>query len=280
MALFVSKEVRERLEKLEIPFNAFGVDPYGVSKAHLAVGFSLAEPIFKHYFSVKVRGADNVPARGRGMLVGNHSGGIAIDGAMVVASMFFSKDPPRLAQGMVEKFLNKVPFASLLTSRAGQFTGLPEHAIRLLEDDRLLMVFPEGSKGTAKLYKDRYSLVRFGTGFLRLAMRTRSPIVPFAFLGGGAAVPTIHNSVTLGKLFGAPYVPITPYGVALPLPVKLEVEYGAPMMFEGTGAESDEVISGYVEQVRTKIADMLAAGRRRRERVAEVTMHALGRGQS
>ena len=280
MSLFVSKEVRDRLEKLEIPFNAFGVDPYGVSKAHLAVGFTLAEPIFKHYFSVKVRGADNVPARGRAMLVGNHSGGIAIDGAMVVTSMFFSKNPPRLAQGMIEKFLNKVPFASLLTSRAGQFTGLPEHAIRLLEDDRLLMVFPEGAKGTAKLYKDRYSLVRFGTGFVRLAMRTRSPIVPFAFLGGGAAVPTIHNSVTLGRLFGAPYVPITPYGVALPLPVKLEVEYGAPMTFEGTGAESDEVISGYVEQVRTKIAEMLAAGRRRRERVAEVTMNALGRGQS
>jgi 1-acyl-sn-glycerol-3-phosphate acyltransferase len=280
VSLFVSKEVRDRLEKLEIPFNAFGVDPYGVSKAHLAVGFTLAEPIFKHYFSVKVRGADNVPARGRAMLVGNHSGGIAIDGAMVVTSMFFSKNPPRLAQGMIEKFLNKVPFASLLTSRAGQFTGLPEHAIRLLEDDRLLMVFPEGAKGTAKLYKDRYSLVRFGTGFVRLAMRTRSPIVPFAFLGGGAAVPTIHNSVTLGRLFGAPYVPITPYGVALPLPVKLEVEYGAPMTFEGTGAESDEVISGYVEQVRTKIAEMLAAGRRRRERVAEVTMNALGRGQS
>ena len=64
-------------------------------------------------------------------------------------------DPPRLAQGMVEKFLNRVPFASLWSNRVGQLTGLPEHATRLLEDDRLLMVFPEGARGTAKLYKER-----------------------------------------------------------------------------------------------------------------------------
>ena len=142
------------------------------------------------------------------------------------------------------------------------------------------MVFPEGAKGTAKLYKERYSLVRFGTGFVRLAMRTKSPIIPFAFLGGGAAIPTIHNSTALGKLFGAPYVPITPYGVAVPLPVKLEVEYGEPMMFEGSGAEGDEVIGGYVEQVRTKIAEMMESGRLRRNSDAASTLRAFQRGEA
>jgi 1-acyl-sn-glycerol-3-phosphate acyltransferase len=277
---FISKEVKERISRLEIPFNAFGVDPYGVSKSHLAQMYSISEIFYKHYFSVKVRGAENVPARGRAMLVGNHSGGVALDGAMTVASMFFAKDPPRLAQGMVDKFMNRIPFMSLLSNKTGQFTGLPEHAIRLLEDDRLLMVFPEGAKGTAKLYKERYSLVRFGTGFVRLAMRTKSPIVPFAFLGGGAAIPTIHNSRTLGKLFGAPYVPITPYGAAIPLPVKLEVEYAEPMIFEGSGSESDEVIGGYVEQVRTKIGEMMESGRVRREHDATSTIKAFQRGDA
>jgi 1-acyl-sn-glycerol-3-phosphate acyltransferase len=85
-------------------------------------------------------------------------------------------------------------------------------------DDRLLMVFPEGARGTAKLFKDRYSLVDFGTGFVRLALKTKSPIVPLGFVGGGDAVPTVLNSRTLGKLLGVPYVPITPYGLAAPLP--------------------------------------------------------------
>ena len=272
MSLFISREVQRRIEELEIPFGPFGVDPYGVSKKHLAVGFSMVEPLYRHYFSVKVLGADNVPSRGRAMLVGNHSGGIAIDGMMVIASMFFAKNPPRLAQGMVEKFMNRLPFASMLTGKLGQFTGLPEHCIRLLEDERLLMVFPEGARGTAKLYRERYDLVRFGTGFMRLAMRTRSPIVPFAFLGGGAAVPTIYNAVALGRMLGAPYVPVTPYGVPVPLPVKLEVEYGAPMTFEGTGAEADTVIEGYVDQVRTSIREMIERGRARRESFAEQTL--------
>ena len=273
--MFTSREIERRVGELEIPFGPFGVDRYGISKKHLAQGFTLLEPFYRRYFSVRTYGVEHVPARGRAMLVGNHSGGIAIDGAMVVASMFFAKNPPRLAQGMVEKFMSRLPFASLLTARGGQLTGLPEHAIRLLEDERLLMVFPEGAKGTAKLYKDRYSLVRFGTGFVRLAMRTRSPIVPFAFLGGGAAVPTVMNAVALGRMFGVPYVPITPYGPPLPLPVRLEVEYGAPMLFEGTGAESDGVIEGYVEQVRTKIAEMIERGRVRRESFAEQTLRTL-----
>lgn len=280
MTAFVSREVERRIEELEIPWGPFGVDPYGVSKKHLAVGFSMVEPFYRHYFSVKVLGADNVPPRGRGMLVGNHSGGIAIDGMMVIASMFFAKNPPRLAQGMVEKFMNRMPFASMLTGKLGQFTGLPEHCIRLLEDERLLMVFPEGARGTAKLYSERYDLVRFGTGFVRLAMRTRAPIIPFAFLGGGAAVPTVYNAVALGKMLGAPYIPITPYGLPLPLPVKLEVEYGAPMLFHGTGAEADTVIEGYVDQVRTVIAQMIERGRARREKAADETLREYRAGGS
>jgi 1-acyl-sn-glycerol-3-phosphate acyltransferase len=166
---------------------------------------------------------------------------------------------------MAEKFINTVPFASQWTNRTGQFTGLPETAQKLLEDERLLLVFPEGARGTAKLYKERHSLVHFGTGFVRLALKTRTPIVPFGFLGGGEAIPTIVNSYALGKLLGAPYVPITPYLLALPLPVRLEVHYGAPLVFEGDGSEDDEVIAGYVEQVKARIAELIEVGRRHRE---------------
>ena len=257
-------EVRERVGRLEIPFNACGVDPYGISRAHLARSYRALGFLYRRYFRVRAYGVERVPARGRAMLVGNHSGGVAVDGAMVIASMFFERDPPRLAQGMAEKFINRVPFASLWTNRTGQLTGLPEHAHKLLEDERLLMVFPEGARGTAKLYKERHSLVQFGTGFVRLALETRTPIVPFGFLGGGEAIPTVVNSYALGRLMGAPYVPITPYLFAVPLPVRLEVHYGEPMVFSGTGAEDDEVIGGYVDQVKAKIADLIEIGKKHR----------------
>jgi 1-acyl-sn-glycerol-3-phosphate acyltransferase len=257
--------LEERLHRLDLPFDEFGIDRYGISRRHLAWACRAIEPFYRRYFSVTVHGIENVPPRGRAMLVGNHSGGVALDGAMVIASMFFDMEPPRLAQSMVEKFISRLPFASIWTSRCGQFVGLPEHAERLLEDERLLLVFPEGARGTAKLWKDRYSLVDFGTGFVRLALKTKSPIIPFGFLGGGDAVPTIANLYAVGRMLGVPYVPITPWLMPIPMPVKLEVYYGAPLMFEGTGTEDDETVQGYVDRVKASIAELLERGRRARK---------------
>ncbi len=259
------KQVREAVDRLELPFNALGIDPYGIAKADLRRWCTPVAFFYRHYFSVQTRGIEHVPARGRAMIVGNHSGGIAIDAAMVAMSCLLEMDPPRLAQGMAEKFINRVPFLGAMASRGGHLTGLPEHAERLLEDDRLLMVFPEGARGTAKLYRDRNSLVDFGSGFVRLALKTRTPIVPVAVLGGGEAFPTVANAYKLGQAFGLPYVPIVAYGVPVALPAKIDIEYAAPMVFTGTGNEDDEVVHGYVDKVKQVIAEMIDAGARRRK---------------
>lgn len=249
-----------RVERLELPFDARGVDPFGISRWHLGVAFRALAFLYRSYFQVRCEGIANVPPRGRAMLVGNHSGGIALDAAMVIASCFLELDPPRLAQGMAEKFVNRFPFASVWASRCGQLTGLPEHAQRLLDADRLLLVFPEGARGTAKLYKDRHSLVDFGTGFVRLALRTRSPIVPFAFLGGGDAIPTVTNLYRLGKLVGLPYLPVTPWLVPLPRPARLSMHYGERIQLEGDGSEDDDAIQGHVELVKSRIAALMEKG--------------------
>ena len=263
-------EIAERVERLELPFDARGVDNYGVSKWHLDKAFRVSSLLYKNYFQVRCSGLEHVPARGRGMLVGNHSGGVALDGLMVVTSCFFELEPPRLAHAMADRFINTFPFASVWASRTGQFTGLPEHAQRLLEDDRLLLVFPEGARGTAKLWKERWSLVDFGTGFVRLALRTKSPIVPFAFIGGGDAIPTIANLYAIGKLVGVPYVPVTPWLLPIPRPVRLEIHYGEPMVFDGNGSEEDDVIQRYVERVKASIAALIEKGREaRRGHLAE-----------
>lgn len=261
----VDPQVAARVDAMELPFNRHGVDPYGIDKRELAKLYTLIGWFYRRYFDVKVLGAQHVPPRGRAMLVGNHSGGVALDAVMVIASAFFELEPPRLAQGMAEKFIQKVPFLAWFTSRIGQFTGLPEHCVRLLEDDRLLMVFPEGARGTAKLYRERDSLVGFGTGFVRLALQTGTPIVPFAFVGGGEAIPTVANLYRAGKFFGMPYLPITPYLAPLPLPVSLQLVYGRPLHLQGSPSDSDDVIAEHVSTVKNRIASLLAQGRAFRE---------------
>lgn len=270
------RKVAERVDAIELPWNRHGVDPFGIDKRELAKLYTTLGFFYHRYFEMKVYGQHNVPARGRGMLVGNHSGGWALDGIMVIASAFFELDPPRLAQGMAEKFIQRMPFLANFTSRIGQLPGLPEHAVRLLEDERLLMVFPEGARGTAKLYKERDSLVGFGTGFVRLALQTNTPIVPFAFVGGGEAIPTVTNLYKVGRMFGVPYIPVTPWGAAVPLPVTLQILYGAPIRLEGSAHDTDDVIARHVDRIKSRIANLIRQGRELRDGKRKVEELELG----
>jgi 1-acyl-sn-glycerol-3-phosphate acyltransferase len=265
--VLIREQVRDAIEGFQIPFGELGIDAYGTSKTHLQSALTALGFLYRHYFTVETRGIENVPPRGRAMLVGNHSGGIAIDAAMIIAACALEMRPPRLAQTMTDKFLARMPLLGTWTSRMGQLIGLPQHAERLLADERLLLVFPEGTRGTAKLYRDRHSLVDFGTGFMRLALRTRTPIIPVAVLGGSEAFPTIANSYSLGRYLGVPYVPVVAYGLPVPFPAKIEIQFGSPMRPCADSHDDNSVIASYVDEVKDAISQMVQAGARRRRGV-------------
>ena len=66
-----------------------------------------------------------------------------------------------------------------------------------------MLVFPEGAKGTEKLYKDRYKLRRFGRGgFVEAALRAEVPLVPVALVGAEEAMPTFAQLGLLRRLTG------------------------------------------------------------------------------
>ena len=100
---------------------------------------------------------------------------------------------------------------------------------------------------------------------MRIALKTGSPIIPFAYVGGEESFPAVFHSKALAKVARIPYWPVPPYLVPVPLPVRCIVLYGEPMTFDGTGHEADDVIDTYVQQVRTEIARLIKRGRRLRE---------------
>jgi 1-acyl-sn-glycerol-3-phosphate acyltransferase len=256
------QECNDLLEKVDLSLNKDGIDPYGVSRNYLKMLYPAMKWLYRHYFRVKAIGIENVPDEGPVMLVGNHSGGIPVDGAMTVMSMIVDHDPPRYPVGMVDRFAQKMPIVSPLLIRLGQVTGVREQAERLLNEGRVLLIFPEGIRGIGKLYKDRYNLVNFTSGFMRLALKTGAPVVPFAFIGGEEAIPTIMHARKLGNLLGAPYFPITPYILPLPLPVPCQIYFGEPMYFEGVGDNED--IEKKVESVKERVEDLIATGLKNR----------------
>jgi hypothetical protein len=88
--------------------------------------------------------------------------------------------------------------------------------------------------------------------------------VPFAFIGGEEAMPTVYHAKTLARLAGTPYWPVPPWGVPVPLPMPCDLHFGSPIVLEGDGHESDEVIESHVSRVRAAIVELIERGRAQR----------------
>ena len=98
---------------------------------------------------------------------------------------------PRPLYLTVEHFFKGYPGFSMLVPKIGGVAAHPANVHRLLHDEeQLVLVFPEGRKGTEKLYKDRYRLRRFGRGgFVEAAMRAEAKLVPLCVVGAEEAMP-------------------------------------------------------------------------------------------
>jgi 1-acyl-sn-glycerol-3-phosphate acyltransferase len=270
--LVVDDELERKTEQLRADLGELGVDPFGYDPRVFKYAAVPVAWLYQNYFRVKTHGLHKVPDR-RVLLVSNHSGQLPFDGMMIGCALVLERDPPRVARAMVEKWIPKLPFVSVFFARVGQIVGTPENCRRLLENEEAILVFPEGARGISKTFDKRYQLERFGTGFMRLALETGTPIVPVAVVGAEEQAPAIYNVKPLADAIGAPAFPVTPtfpllgpLGL-LPLPSKYNIYFGDPMTFKGQGDEDDEVVNEYVESVRGTIQAMLDRGVAEREGV-------------
>jgi 1-acyl-sn-glycerol-3-phosphate acyltransferase len=212
---------------------------------------------------------EHIPARGRVLFVANHSGQLPFDGLVICAACFLEPAQPRLVRSMVEYFVPTVPFASYLLARWGQITGTPENCRRLLAAEEAVLVFPEGARGISKPFSKRYQLAEFGHGFLRLALETRTPIVPIAVIGAEEQAPAI-NVKPLARLLRAPAFPVVPYPPFVPfvpLPVKYRLYFGEPIVVAGDPDDDDDVIEEKTRIVKARIQSMVQLGLRERKHV-------------
>jgi 1-acyl-sn-glycerol-3-phosphate acyltransferase len=250
--------LRNRSEEVD----EFGYDPVYEQKV-----LPLFELLYSKYFRVEVHGAERIPSEGRCVLVANHSGTLPFDGMMLRLAVRHEHPRHRDVRWLAEDGIFHLPFVGSFTNRLGAVRACPENAERLLDHDALVAVFPEGMKGIGKLFKERYRLQRFGRGgFVKLCLRTRTPIVPVAILGGEETNPLLARVEYLTRAIGIPYLPVTPtfpllgpVGL-LPAPTKWKIFFGEPIDLSGHGAESadDEILVGRLtEQVRSAIQAML-----------------------
>lgn len=245
----------------------YETDEWGLDMEVLEAVKPFFDFMYSKYWRITTSGIENIPETGRALLVVNHSGQLPWDGAMVGLSVLNEHPAQRLVRTLYATWFPTLPFFSALFTKLGQALATEENGIRLLEQDELVAVYPEGYKGVGKLFKDRYRLARFGRGgFVRMALRTQAPIIPVSVVGAEETYISLYKSSTIAKLIGFPYFPISPtwpwlglFGF-VPLPTKWYIDFGEPVSLDSYGPQAASnlvLVSQLTDQVRNVIQEMI-----------------------
>jgi 1-acyl-sn-glycerol-3-phosphate acyltransferase len=243
--------------------------------------FQLVEPAlnfyYRYWFRVEQEGIENIPSDGGALLVSNHSGALPPDAPMIMQAIRNEHTSPRPLYMLGEHWFKGYPGVGMLANKIGLVPAHAANAQRLLRDEgRLVLVFPEGQKGTRKLYWQRYRLRRFGRGgFVKTAIRSRVPIVPVAVIGAEEAMPIFAHVPLLQRLTGLIYFPINHafphFGLAaglMYLPAKFKIRFLEPISFDQyspSDADDLELVQRLGEEVRERIqseVDLLVSERK------------------
>ncbi len=231
---------------------------------------TVVEFFYRYWFRCEVEGVENVPAEGGALLVSNHSGALPPDAATIGKAIREEHSRPRPLYITVEHFFKGYPGFSMLIPKIGCVAAHPANVHRLLYDEgQLVLVFPEGRKGTEKLFKDRYKLQRFGRGgFVEAAMRAEAKLVPVCVVGAEESAPIFAQVNFMKRLTGLLYFPITPtfpwlgpFGLLGYLPAKFKLRFLEPIDTVALGgveaAEDRALVQTVAQEIRARIQENL-----------------------
>jgi nucleoside-diphosphate-sugar epimerase/1-acyl-sn-glycerol-3-phosphate acyltransferase len=237
----------------------FGHDPELVDN----VLAPLLRPLYQRWWRVRTIGMENLPSSGPALVVGNHAGALPFDALMVALAIHDEHPAHRTLRMLAADLAFTLPLIAPLARKSGNTLACEEDAERLLRAGEVVGVWPEGYKGLGKPFRDRYKLQRFGRGgFVELALRTGTPIVPVAVVGSEEIYPMVGNLRRMARLLGLPYLPVTPTFPwlgplgAVPLPSRWVIEFCEPIETAGYGPDAvldPMVVFDLTDQVRDTI---------------------------
>jgi 1-acyl-sn-glycerol-3-phosphate acyltransferase len=267
MALF--EAIQRRVSALGMSERSGEVDEFGMDEIVLRRARPILDLLFDHYWRIDFYDADRIPTQQPCLLVANHSGLLPYDGLML-SHAISRLGPDRRPRFLVADWLVTLPFVQPYLARLGGVRACRENAERLIGSGKSVVAFPEGQKGAAKVFRQRYRLQRFGRGgIVRVALKTRAPIVPVGVVGAEEAHPILFKWGLPARAMGLPFLPVTPtfpwlgpLGL-LPLPTKWIIRVGEPIRVDHLDPEaaSDELlISRVTEDLRGQIQNLVDTG--------------------
>jgi 1-acyl-sn-glycerol-3-phosphate acyltransferase len=237
-------------------------------------------PLLDVWFQPEIRGLERIPS-GPALLVGNHNGGTMSPDSFVLGVALFRAHgvesvPYWLGHDMLVNlplFRHVVPLGVVRASSA--------MARNLFRAGRKVLVYPGGEQETLRTWGERDRIVFAGrTGYIRLALRERVPVVPivvagahevFVVLGGGEALARLLLTKLLFRVNTWPLTLSFPWGLTagppvlyLPFPVRMLGEVLEPIVFERSGPEAaqdeqyvrrcDDLVRARMQSALTRLA--------------------------
>jgi 1-acyl-sn-glycerol-3-phosphate acyltransferase len=251
---------------LDYPPDERGFDPVTTKRE-----FFLIEQLAGRYFRATTMGAENIPP-GRGLIVTSHSGVVPWDALLLVSEIYrltgrFSWNAGHRLWGRNASLKNLlVPTGMVLGGRA-DFEELLRH-------DELCMIFADAGEGNRRAYyldSERYKVKPqkgFAPGcggYVKLALRTRSPVVPVAIVGTEEIHYCVGEIPQLAEYLDVPFFPLV--ASLAPLPAHVYIRFGEPMRFDAAPEAADDqgIVDRLNEQVRTALQALIDDTIRRRK---------------
>ena len=250
------KSIDKYIDRFPSKLGSQGYDPWGFNIEGVRTFLGSVKFLYESFFRVEAFGLENIPPKGRALIISNHSGQLPLDGALIGYALLTNDHAPRAPKAMIERFLPTVPFVGNMLNSLGAVLGSPKNCERMLNADEAIIVFPEGVRGSNKVFNKRYQLQRFGNGFMHLAMKNNAPIIPVGVVGCEESIVSLADIKPLAKLLGMPVFPLV---IPMIFPTKVYIHFGEPMYFEND-VHREEEIKERVDLVKKEIDQLIQKG--------------------
>lgn len=228
------------------------------------------------YFDTEFRGWEHVPTDGPCLIVGNHSGGAQPNDFAFLLYKWVEEHGPRAPlYGLAYDALFGVPVLGGALPRLGVIPANHLNGRRALDSGAAVAVFPGGDYEVFRPWSER-NRIDFGgrTGFVRLAITSRVPVVPMTIHGAHQSTLVLTRGQRIARAMGLgrlhikvfPLIWNIPFGLtpaavpSLQLPSKVTVHFGEPLdwtCYRPAEARDPEVLRACYDQITGRMQKTL-----------------------
>jgi 1-acyl-sn-glycerol-3-phosphate acyltransferase len=251
---------------LHYPPDDHGLDPVTTKRQ-----FFIVEQLVARYFRATTMGAEKIP-EGRVVIVASHSGVMAWDAMLLVAEI--RRLTGRFSRNAGHEVWKRYAVLRNLLVPTGMVLGGPADFEELLRRDEICVIFADAGQGNRHAYyleSDRYKVKPekgFAPGcggYIKVALRTGSPIVPAAIVGAEEVHYCIGDVPQLAQYLKLPFFPLV--ASLVPLPARIYIRFGEAIRLPAPpeAAAQQAIVDQLNEQVRSALQALIDDTLRRRK---------------